>query len=402
MKVSKNQVRSFLIVSCLFTSIILTNTLIFTSVIETNNNQNDISNRLPVASANTTFTINGNGEFATAAATYSWITGTGAEISPYIISEAEFDVGGSGYGLRIIGTTDFFIIMNCTFKNSGATHAGISLESVYNGTIYNNTIELNSYGVYLSGARDCNITENSFFDNKINIYSTSNCVGNMIWKNYFIYPELTDIVDLGPTSTLTNGTVGNYYSIFQGAINPLINISVNLNGTDLTVFISDVDYNVSDTPLVQDTKAMLGNDTDIDGLDDILELLYWSSNHTNNDTDSDGMLDGYEATNRLKILVNDADEDPDGDGLTNLYEYSNEYTHPDDSIHKTDPNDSDTDDDGFTDGEEVAAGTDPTDPFRHPATEAPPGVVSFGFGYLVFMSIGIISIILYHRKKYTK
>ena len=27
---------------------------------------------------------------------------------------------------------------------------------------------------------------------------------------------------------------------------------------------------------------------------------------------------------------------------------------------------------------------------------------SFGFGFMVFMSIGIVSLILYHRKKYTK
>ena len=413
MKVSKNQLRSFLIVSCLFTGMILSTTLLSTTMINNDSGPNDISTRLPVVSANATFTITGDGEFATAAATYSWITGLGTEISPYIISNAEFNMGGSGHGLYIKSTTDslFFIIINCTFKNSGSTHAGIRLETVKNGTLYNNTIESNAYGVYLKDADDCNITDNLFVDNKISIYSEADCSGNLIWNNYFLYSDVTDIIDLGSTITLNNGTAGspgNFYSLCENLPIPVPgdNISVNLKGTDLTVFINDVIYNASNSPTVlQDAKAILGNDTDSDGLNDILELLYWTSNYTNNDTDGDAMPDGYEVNNRLKILIDDAAEDPDGDGLTNLYEYSTWYKDDSGAVtvyHRTDPNDPDTDDDGFTDGEEVTAGTDPTDPYRHPETDPPPGVVSFGFGFLVFASVGIVSLILYQRKKYTK
>ena len=68
------------------------------------------------------------------------------------------------------------------------------------------------------------------------------------------------------------------------------------------------------------------------------------------DTDDDGMPDGWEVANGLDPLVDDADGNPDGDGLTNGEEY----------VHGTDPNDPDTDDDGMPDGWEVANQLDPT------------------------------------------
>jgi len=45
------------------------------------------------------------------------------------------------------------------------------------------------------------------------------------------------------------------------------------------------------------------------------------------DFDNDGMPDSWEKKYNLKYDVNDADEDPDNDGLTNLEEY-NKGTNP--------------------------------------------------------------------------
>ncbi len=67
------------------------------------------------------------------------------------------------------------------------------------------------------------------------------------------------------------------------------------------------------------------------------------------DTDNDNMPDGWEVLNSLDPLVNDSLGDPDNDNLSNLEEYQN----------NTDPNDYDSDDDGFSDGNEVSYGTDP-------------------------------------------
>ncbi len=77
-------------------------------------------------------------------------------------------------------------------------------------------------------------------------------------------------------------------------------------------------------------------DTDSDGISDGEED---SNNNglkdtgetdpTDSDTDNDGMVDGWEVEYGLNPLVDDADEDADGDGFSNLKEYQRE----------TDPND---------------------------------------------------------------
>lgn len=75
--------------------------------------------------------------------------------------------------------------------------------------------------------------------------------------------------------------------------------------------------------------------------------------------DRDHMPNGWEKKHGLDRQVNDAQEDPDGDGLVNIDEFRN----------RTDPQDPDSDDDGFSDGEEVLDGFDPTDPEDNLAAE---------------------------------
>lgn len=68
------------------------------------------------------------------------------------------------------------------------------------------------------------------------------------------------------------------------------------------------------------------------------------------DDDNDGMPSAWEKEHGLNPFdPSDANEDPDGDGLTNLEEYT----------LGTDPNDPDTDDGGVSDGDEVIKGSDP-------------------------------------------
>ncbi len=71
------------------------------------------------------------------------------------------------------------------------------------------------------------------------------------------------------------------------------------------------------------------------------------------DTDGDGMPDAYEFENGLNPLVNDADDDLDLDGLSNFEEFSQTGTAP---------NRFDTDGDGLGDGVELGLGTDPLNP----------------------------------------
>ncbi|MCB9760004.1 MAG: FG-GAP repeat protein [Alphaproteobacteria bacterium] len=69
----------------------------------------------------------------------------------------------------------------------------------------------------------------------------------------------------------------------------------------------------------------------------------------NDDGDSDGLPDGWEALVGLDTAVDDSADDGDGDGLTNAEELA----------AGTDPGDADTDGDTVSDGDELALGTDP-------------------------------------------
>ena len=122
------------------------------------------------------------------------------------------------------------------------------------------------------------------------------------------------------------------------------------------------------------------SDIDGDGLVDIFEDTL-KTDKTNPDTDGDGLLDGFEfkylPTCPLLIDtdgngISDADEDYDGDGLTNIQE-QRLGTRPDEidtdgdelsdgdevNIYGTDPLKYDTDGDGLSDGEEIKLGLDP-------------------------------------------
>lgn len=93
-----------------------------------------------------------------------------------------------------------------------------------------------------------------------------------------------------------------------------------------------------------DTYGTDPNNPDSDG-DELLDgqEVDLGTDPLNSDTDADQMPDGFEVTYGLAPLENDAALDLDNDLLSNLEEY----------LQGTLPNDPDTDNDGFLDGEDV-------------------------------------------------
>ncbi len=102
-------------------------------------------------------------------------------------------------------------------------------------------------------------------------------------------------------------------------------------------------------------------DTDSDSLSDGDEVNIYFTDPTDVDTDNDLMWDGWEVNFDLNPLINDANDDKDLDGLTNLEEY----------YFGTNPTEVDTDGDGFSDKIEIDNETDPNDPESYPITQDP-------------------------------
>ncbi|KKK95634.1 hypothetical protein LCGC14_2670820, partial [marine sediment metagenome] len=130
-----------------------------------------------------------------------------------------------------------------------------------------------------------------------------------------------------------------------------------------------------------------GRDSDFDGLSDWQENNLYNTDPLNPDSDGDGIPDGWEVSNSLDPLMDDSNNDPDGDNLSNIEEY----------MYNTDPNDPDGD--GLNDGDEIENNTDPNDN-TDPNNRTDDGrVIPFGNHYLIFLVIGIISLIIVQRRR---
>ncbi|NHJ49368.1 MAG: hypothetical protein FK733_16380 [Asgard group archaeon] len=136
----------------------------------------------------------------------------------------------------------------------------------------------------------------------------------------------------------------------SGALNETYN-GGNNDGILMKFVLSDFDHD----GLANNWEAYYGTnlydqDSDSDGILDGEEIHIYRTDPTNDDTDGDGLSDSYEINTST---TDPTDADTDGDGLTDEEEIVTEGT---------DPLEDDCDADGLTDGEEVL--TYLTDPWQ--------------------------------------
>ncbi len=221
---------------------------------------------------------------------------------------------------------------------------GIYLVQSDNLLVTDNYLMNNSYGVALQLGNFNNISSNFIVNNLIlEMFSfdidSVTIEGNIIYNNYFINSNTTKELardDEGGSKWYNQYTQkGNYWSNWD----------------------QEGNYEISGNANLRDWYPLTYIDSDNDLLDDLQEIYIYQTNPFLNDSESDGMPDGWEVENNLNPLVDDSTEDPDEDGLINVEEYK----------YGTDPNNWDTDGDGSSDWEEVIEGTDPNDPDDNPA-----------------------------------
>ncbi|QQR55349.1 hypothetical protein IPG41_02215 [Candidatus Peregrinibacteria bacterium] len=190
----------------------------------------------------------------------------------------------------------------------------------------------------------------------------------------FIVRPVCSISDRGAYEAFDTTAAGNLDADGDG----LCAFQESVWGTDVNKADSDLDL-LSDFEEIYEYGTLATNaDTDGDAYSDGEEILRDLTDPLDplshlSDSDRDGMEDAWEIANGLDPFdASDANQDGDGDGLSNLEEYQND-TQPNNSdtdgdglsdgdevnVYFTDALNADTDGDDFEDGEEVNLGTDP-------------------------------------------
>ena len=360
--------------------------------------------------------------------------GDGIKSNPYRIEN--YNLSGA---IVIANTTKFFTIKNCLvslgiyIKNVSMNTAiitnntcesiiegvysnyGIYVESSVNVTITNNFCIQNEYGIFLSSSNNCTIESNTCMENEINGIQLSNSNSSNIFSNICKNNQRGIIASFSHHCVISNNLLlGNTFSgngfdysnqniihhnffvdnypgfsqAYDYGENNIWYATHTLEGNFWSDWTKNEPYLISDLTGSSDPYPFY--DRDDDDLNDYEEIYLYNINPLNNDTDSDGMPDGWEVINKLLPWFSDQNLDPDSDDLRNMAEYG----------FGTNPHKADTDEDGYNDGFEIKAGTNPLNKEEYPieVTKTKEVYVS---SLIILLSI-LSSSIVYSRKKQKK
>jgi len=203
------------------------------------------------------------------AETQPWCSGSGTFSDPYIIDGLNITARGVGNGILIENSNKYFIVRNCKLIESGSGEydAGIRLDHAGNGTLINNTFQLNPNTAIYSEFSNNNSIYDNFIDasfigiylksSNINLLSTNiiqncnygiymnNCTKNTVIENY-LYRNIYGIVDSSgfDNSLLENTVIENTIGI---GIGPSVNITIAMNdviGSTWGIMIQNLNHSI--------------------------------------------------------------------------------------------------------------------------------------------------------------
>jgi len=146
-------------------------------------------------------------------------TGSGTYPDPYVIEDLVIDGGGTGIGIWIQNSVEYFKIENCTIYNS---ETGISLGfEAHNGTLIDNNCSNNDVGIGMENCKNNTISGNILNNNGDGIHA-KNCTeitisGNTADNNsgMGMYLEICRNLDVLDNDVNHNGWVGMWLGEFS-------------------------------------------------------------------------------------------------------------------------------------------------------------------------------------------
>jgi hypothetical protein len=257
--------------------------------------------------------------------------------------------------IKSISNTDILVLSatepandedNATIVLENPTSATVSTNIVlddYKRPFQNYTTTINSDGTTTVASGDISAGETATLNSvKMDITPSAGTIDVDIttWNtggNYYKeWEETASAPDITAAHTVGDLEANTYYIVKK-------------DGNTLNPYLSNAGGQITFTCLAGSTFIITKEDSDGDGLTDGWELTYWGNlnqgpnddpdsdglnnlgeynagtDPTNEDTDGDLMPDDWEVDNSLNPLLDDADEDADSDGWTNLEEYQLGY-----------------------------------------------------------------------------